>query len=66
MDMFKAQRNSIMLLDEVYFWTATIKNWKTLLADDEFKQTIIYSLKELVFREKVFVYAFVIMPNHIR
>ncbi len=65
MDIFRAQRNSIMLLDEVYFWTASIKDWKTLLADDEFKHIIINTLKELVSREKIAVYAFVIMPNHI-
>jgi REP element-mobilizing transposase RayT len=65
MDIFKAQRNTIMTLDEVYFWTATIKDWKNLLIDDEFKNIIIDSLKELVKREKIIVYAFVIMPNHI-
>lgn len=65
MDIFKSQRNSIMLLDEIYFWTATIKDWKTLLFDDDFKLIIINSLKELVLREKIIVYAFVIMPNHI-
>lgn len=63
--MFKAQRNSIMLLNEVYFWTSTIKNWKYLLLTDEFKIIIINCLKELVFRNKIIVYAFVIMPNHI-
>lgn len=63
--MFKAQRNSIMLLNEVYFWTSTIKDWKTLLAPREYKNIILETLKELVSREKIIVYAFVIMPNHI-
>lgn len=63
--MFKAQRNSIMLLGNVYFWTSTIKDWKTLLANDEFKHIILDTLKELVSREKIIVYAFAIMPNHI-
>ncbi|WP_232456846.1 transposase [Pedobacter psychrophilus] len=63
--MFKSQRNSIMLLNEVYFWTATINDWKHLLANDEFKNIIINSLEELVSREKIIVYAFAIMPNHI-
>ncbi|MBU0696202.1 MAG: transposase [Bacteroidetes bacterium] len=54
-----------MLLDEVYFWTATLKDWKTLLGDDEYKIIILDTLKELVSREKIIVYAFVIMPNHI-
>ncbi|MEO5912282.1 MAG: hypothetical protein ABIP95_15445 [Pelobium sp.] len=65
MDIFRANRNSIMLLNEVYFWTATIKDWKHLLSNDEFKIIIINSLKELVLREKILLYAFVIMPNHI-
>ncbi len=65
MDIFTTQRNSIMLLDEVYFWTATVKDWKKLLLDDEYKLIIINSLKDLVLREKIVVYAFVIMPNHI-
>ncbi len=65
MNMFRAQRNSTMLLNEVYFWTATINDWKHLLASDEFKNIIINSLKDLVSREKIIVYAFAIMPNHI-
>jgi putative transposase len=65
MDIFSTQRNSIMLLDEIYFWTDTIKDWQTLLYDDNYKTIIIDSLRELVLREKIIVYAFVIMPNHI-
>ncbi|MDQ3393497.1 MAG: hypothetical protein M3512_05225 [Bacteroidota bacterium] len=30
-DIFKIVRNSRMKLEEVYFWTATINDWKTLL-----------------------------------
>jgi putative transposase len=65
MDLFKSPRNSTMLLNEVYFWTSTIKDWKNLLAGDEFKNIIINTLKDLVSRDKIAVYAFVIMPNHI-
>jgi putative transposase len=65
MDIFTTQRNSIMLLDEIYFWTDTIKDWQILLYDDDHKAIIINSLRELVLREKIIVYAFVIMPNHI-
>lgn len=54
-----------MILDEVYFWTATMKDWKTLLFNQEYKTIIIDTLKELVARKKIEVYAFVIMPNHI-
>ena len=65
MDIFTTQRNSIMLLDEIYFWTDTIKDWQTLLYDDNYKAIIIDSLRELVLKRKIIVYAFVIMPNHI-
>ena len=65
MDIFKQQRNSTVLLNEVHFWTDTIKDWKNILLNDDFKLIIIDSLKELVARDKIVVYAFVIMPNHI-
>jgi REP element-mobilizing transposase RayT len=65
MDIFKQQRSSILLLNEVYFWTATIKDWKNLLFTDDYKNIVIQSLKELVNRDKIIIYAFVIMPNHI-
>lgn len=64
-DIFRVQRNSKMFLNEVYFWTDTIRDWKHLLNTDEFKQLIIESWKYLVQREKVSIYGFVIMPNHI-
>ncbi len=47
------------------FFTATIKDWKKLLKPDKYKDIIINSLKHLVEVKKIFVYAFVIMPNHI-
>lgn len=54
-----------MELCEVYFWTNTIKDWKHLLKQDKYKQLIINSLKELVDKKLITVYAFVIIPNHI-
>ena len=54
-----------MQMNMVYFWTDTIKDWKHLLKQDKYKQVIVDSLRELVNREKIVVYAFVIMPNHI-
>ena len=63
--MFDKPRNSRMELDEVYFWTDTIKGWNTLLSDDSLKKIIIDQLKWLTDRELISVYAFVIMPNHI-
>lgn len=54
-----------MELNEVYFYTSTILNWQKLLVLDKYKDIIISSLKYLVEKEKIEVYAFVIMPNHI-
>jgi REP element-mobilizing transposase RayT len=47
------------------FFTATILEWKNLLADDRMKDIIISSLQFLVNDGRVKVYAFVLMPNHI-
>jgi putative transposase len=54
-----------MNLNHVYFWTDTIKDWKHLLKRDEYKKMIIDCLKWLVDRNKIKVYGFVIMPNHL-
>ncbi len=62
---YKSIRNSRMDLNEVYFWTDSIKDWNPLLVHDEFKMIIIESLKNLVQRGKIVVYGYVIMPNHI-
>lgn len=64
-EMRHGQRNSKMLLDEVYFWTDTIKDWYKLLDDDFNKNVIIESWRNLVNRNKIKLYAFVIMPNHL-
>jgi REP element-mobilizing transposase RayT len=58
-------RNSRMEFDQVYFWTDTIKDWKLLLKQDKYKALIISSWQELVKRNQVVIYAFVIMPNHL-
>lgn len=65
MNVFKKIRNSRMELNEVYFWTDTIKDWKHLLKQDKYKEIILASLRDLVLRKKIIVYGFVIMPNHI-
>jgi len=54
-----------MELEKIYFFTATILNWRKLLAPDKYKQMIVDSLKHLVDKQKIAVYAFVVMPNHI-
>jgi len=58
-------RNSKMLLDEVYFWSDTIKEWKRLLHNDIGKKIIIECWQNLVRRNKIRIYGFVIMPNHL-
>lgn len=63
--MEKGIRNSRMLLNEVYFWTDTINDWKLLLADDEFKKIIVESWRALAQRKMIVIYGFVIMPNHL-
>jgi REP element-mobilizing transposase RayT len=63
--IFKHRRHSLLTLQEVYFWTDTINNWKRLLAPDKYKELIIVQLKELVDKQLIVVYGFVIMPNHL-
>jgi putative transposase len=48
-----------------HFFTATILEWKHLLKPDKFKDIIINSLQYLVQQNRVQVYSFVIMSNHI-
>ena len=56
---------SSMELNEVYFFTATITDWIPLLRPDKFKLIIMNSLVYLIEHQKLKVYGFVIMPNHI-
>ena len=53
------------MLNEVYFWTSTIKDWKHLLKPDKYKNLIINNWKSLVDKNLVSIYGFVIMPNHL-
>ena len=62
---YQGHRNSYTELNEVYFWTITIKEWIHLLKDDEYKMIIIDSLQWLCVKELVKIYGYVIMPNHI-
>ncbi len=54
-----------MELEKLYFFTSTILNWKQLLEREKYKKLIIQSLSFLSQKEKIKVYGFVIMPNHI-
>ena len=56
----------MQLIDHhAHFFTATILNWKHLLKEDKYKDVIIESLRFLVKENRIKVYAFNIMPNHI-
>ena len=47
------------------FFTATNLSWNKLLEPDKYKDTIIESMQFLVNDNRVIIYGFVIMPNHI-
>ena len=63
--LFKPRRTSKLDMNEVYFWTDTIKDWKHLLKQDKYKEIIIRMMKDLVVKEQIAIYGFVIMPNHL-
>lgn len=48
-----------------YFYTATILEWKKLPKPDKYKQIITDSLAFFCNQNKVKVYGFVVMTNHI-
>jgi REP element-mobilizing transposase RayT len=48
-----------------YFYTATILHWNHLLKNDQYKYFITDSMKFLVNDNRLYVYGFTIMPNHI-
>ncbi|MGL1889363.1 MAG: transposase [Reichenbachiella sp.] len=52
-------------MGKIYFYTATINDWKYVLLENDRKQIILNSLQWLVEQQVVKVYAFVIMPNHV-
>ena len=62
---YSGERKSHQSLNDVYFWTSVIKDWKQLLKNDEMKMIIIESFQWLVKHELVHIYGYVIMPNHI-
>ena len=52
-------------IEYLQFYTATILEWKQLLADDKHKDIIINSLQFLVTEKRIILNAFVVMSNHI-
>ncbi|MEO6693860.1 MAG: transposase, partial [Ignavibacteria bacterium] len=49
---------------KLFFFTATILEWKHILNPDKYKDVIIESFKFLVREKRVRIFAFVIMPNY--
>jgi REP element-mobilizing transposase RayT len=47
------------------FFTASVQNWIPLLENDKYKKIIMDSLKFMTENKRIFLYGFVIMPNHI-
>lgn len=47
------------------FFTATIRQWKKLLKPDKYKNIVLSLLKQLVAKDKINLYAYCIMDNHI-
>lgn len=58
-------RKSYTEIGRIYFFTATIHKWKSLLNDNANKALIVNYLKELSDKKLIRIYAFVLMPNHI-
>lgn len=54
-----------IITEHPQFFTATIFYWKKLLMPDKYKNIIIESLRFLVTNNRIILYGFVIMPNHI-
>ena len=49
----------------IYFTTATIYRWLPLLQEDKYKDILISSLKFLTDHNRLYVFAYVIMSNHL-
>ena len=47
------------------FFTATCLNWQPLLAEERHKQIVLESLGFLVKEERIWLYGYVLMPNHL-
>jgi putative transposase len=49
----------------IEFFTATCLNWQNLLQEEKHKKIILDSLTFLVDEQRIWLYGYVIMPNHI-
>ena len=50
--------------DKLYFFTSSVYKWIPILYNDDLKEIIMNSLKFLVSKKLIKLYAYVIMPNH--
>ena len=62
---YHGHRNSYTELNEVYFWTITVRQWIHLLKADDYKTIVMESLVWLCQNNLVSIYGYVIMPDHI-
>ncbi|MDB5201282.1 MAG: transposase [Ferruginibacter sp.] len=58
-------RKSHTSIGKIYFWTATIHQWRHLLAGEFNKRIIINYFTELSDAGLITIFAFVVMPNHV-
>jgi putative transposase len=58
-------RQGQMMRNQIYFYTATIHQFKELLYNDDLKKIVINSLTYLVNNKLAIIYGYVIMPNHL-
>ena len=54
-----------MITEYLQFFTATNLEWKMLLQPDKYKEAIVESRRFIVKDQRVIIYGFVIMPNHL-
>ena len=52
------------MIKNFFYFTATVLNWKNILKTGKYKDVLIDSFRFLVNKERVRIFAFVIMPNH--
>jgi putative transposase len=49
----------------IEFFTATCLNWQNLLSKEKHMEIVLSSLKFLVEEERIWLYGYVLMPNHL-
>jgi putative transposase len=59
------RRQGHMGMNYACFYTMSIHNFRSLLADDRMKMKVVESWQNLVERKLIEIYAYVIMPNHV-